>query len=98
MHACPRLFPLAGVLLTVALVAGCHEEGNIKVTSLKFQGNKAIAASRLQEALATKTSGRFPWSAKRYFDRTQFEADLKRLAAFYADRGYPHARVTKVNV
>ena len=28
------------------------------------------------------------------FDRARFDADLKRIQAFYADRGYPDARVT----
>jgi outer membrane protein assembly factor BamA len=34
-----------------------------------------------------------PWGTKRYFSREQFQADLKRIVAFYSDRGYPDARV-----
>ena len=35
---------------------------------------------------------------KAYFDRARFDADLKRIQAFYADRGYPDARVTGFDV
>jgi hypothetical protein len=35
---------------------------------------------------------------KRFFDRSQFETDLKRLSAFYSDRGYPHARISSFDV
>ena len=33
-----------------------------------------------------------------YFNRARFDADLKRIQAFYADRGYPDARVTGFDV
>ena len=39
-----------------------------------------------------------PWGKKDYFDRSRFDADLKRIQAFYADRGYPDARVTGFDV
>jgi len=74
--------------------AACKEEGTIKVHSLKFNGVKAVDAGRLKDALATKQSSKIPWGKKAYFDRSRFDADLKRIQAFYADRGYPDARVT----
>ena len=39
-----------------------------------------------------------PTSPERYFNREQFEADLKRIVAFYRDRGFPEARVTDLDV
>jgi len=39
-----------------------------------------------------------PWSKKNAFDRSRVGADLKRIEAFYADRGYPDARVSGFNV
>jgi outer membrane protein assembly complex protein YaeT len=87
------------VLFVLALVAAaCKEEGTIQVHSLSFSGVRAIDQSRLKSALATKESGFFPWSKKKYFDRTRFEADQKRIEAFYNDRGYPDARVTGFDV
>src|SRR3981081_1576428 len=43
---------------------------------------------------APKQSWSLPWGKKRYFNRSTFDADLKRIQAFYSDRGYPDARVT----
>jgi len=70
----------------------------MKVTSLEFHGVHAIDERRLKEVLATQDSGWLPWSRRAYFDQREFEADLKRVIAFYADRGYPNARVTSVNI
>src|SRR5436309_14374138 len=89
----------AFLVLALALVFGaCNEEGTIKVHSLKFQGVKAVDDSRLKTALATRESSKLPWGRKYYFDRTRFDADLKRVQAFYADRGFPDARVTGFDV
>ena len=89
-------------LLSLALVAGasaaCKDEGTIQVHSLKFRGVKAVDESRLKNALATKESSWIPWGKKHFFDRSRFDADLKRMKAFYADRGYPDARVTGFDV
>jgi len=90
---------LATVVLGVALVAaGCREEGEIKVSSLKFEGVESIDAGQLRNALVTKKGSRLPWGKKRYFDRRAFEADLQRIQAFYRDRGFPDARVTSFDV
>src|SRR6476646_8524367 len=86
-------------LATLAVVAvGCKEEGTIRVHKLEFKGVKAVDESRLKAALATKQSSWIPWGKKAYFDRSRFDADLKRIQAFYADRGYPDARVTGFDV
>jgi outer membrane protein insertion porin family/translocation and assembly module TamA len=76
----------------------CHDTGEVKVASLEFRGVHAVSGSKLKEVLATRASGWLPWSRKQYFDRSEFDADLKRITAFYADRGFPRARVTAVGV
>jgi outer membrane protein assembly complex protein YaeT len=38
------------------------------------------------------------WGRQEPFDRVRFEADLARIVAFSADRGYPDARVTGFDV
>src|SRR5207245_3749369 len=86
------------VLTCACAAAACKEEGTIKVHSLKFQGVKAIDESRLKTALATRESSKLPWGKKNYFDRSRFDADLKRIQAFYADRGFPDGRVTGFDV
>ena len=83
------------VLLVTLLGAGaCKEEGGVKVTSMKFNGLEAVQAGQLKSVLATGASSKIPWGEKRYFSREQFEADLKRIVAFYHDRGYPDARIS----
>ncbi len=86
------------LVVVAMLAAGCKEEGTITVRSLKFNGVRAVPESRLAEALATRQSSKLPWGRKSYFDRSRFDADLKRITAFYSDRGYPDARVTGFDV
>jgi outer membrane protein assembly complex protein YaeT len=74
--------------------AGCKEEsGGVKVSRLSFSGLKAVTPAQLKSVLATTSSSRLPWGERYYFSREQFEADLKRIVAFYRDRGYPDAKV-----
>src|SRR6478672_4820476 len=91
---------IRALLLCVVAVAGasCKEEGGIKVTSFTFKGTKAVTPGQLKSVLATSASSKIPWGQKHYFSRDQFEADLKRIVAFYRDRGYPDARVTSFDV
>src|SRR5688572_18929925 len=89
-----RCFATSVLLTTLLGVAGCREgEGGVKVASMTFNGVTAVKASQLKSVLATGASSKLPWGEKRYFSREQFEADLKRIAAFYHDRGYPDGRV-----
>ena len=74
--------------------SACKEEGGVKVSSFTFKGTKAVTPAQLKSVLATAASSKIPWGTKHYFSREQFEADLKRIVAFYKDRGYPDARVT----
>lgn len=83
---------LLGLLLVAS--GACREESGIKVSSFVFHGTKAVTPAQLKSVLATSASSKLPWGQKHYFSREQFEADLKRIVAFYKDRGYPDARVT----
>jgi outer membrane protein assembly complex protein YaeT len=97
----PRTFIcrwLAAVALAAAASSACHDEGDIRVESLKFEGNRAFKSSRLSEVVVTRATGRMPWARPRFFNRAVFEEDQDRLQAFYRDRGYPDARVTSVDV
>ena len=85
------------VALAVAVFAAgvaCKDDGTIKVHSLSFTGVKGVDEARLKDALATRQNSKIPWGKKSFFDRSRFDADLKRIQAFYADRGFPDARVT----
>ena len=86
------------VFLVAFSVAGCREEGDIQISSLTFTGVEQIDKGALAEALQTREGSWIPWGRKRYFDRRAFEADLKRIEAFYRDRGFPDARVRSFDV
>src|SRR5438309_5237157 len=91
----------AGFLLLAGLalaVGGCKEEGTVTVRSVTLKGVTAVDESQLRNALATRQSSRLPWGRKFLFDRSRLDADLQRIVAFYADRGYPDARVAGVDV
>jgi outer membrane protein assembly complex protein YaeT len=89
------------VVVACVSISGCRETGII-VASLAFSGNDAFTAAVLKAQLATRSPGflarLLPWSRTEPFDQKLFEADLRRLEAFYADRGYPDARVTRGDV
>jgi outer membrane protein assembly complex protein YaeT len=69
-------------------------ERRIKVTSFKIHGASSLGAGRITSVLGTRSSSWLPWGRKRYFDRTVFDADLRRIESYYQDRGYPDAKVT----
>jgi outer membrane protein assembly complex protein YaeT len=89
---------LFSVLLVAFLVVSCREEGDIQISSLDFNGVEQVDKGALANALQTKKGSWIPWGRKRYFDRSAFEADLKRIEAFYLDRGFPEARVRSFDV
>jgi outer membrane protein assembly complex protein YaeT len=83
----------APLLLVVLLVACKEDQAGVVVKDLSFTGNAAASTNQLKSVLATAESAKLPWGVKQYFSREEFEADLKRVVAFYRDRGYPDARV-----
>ena len=80
------------------VAGGCREEGQIRVKSVEFTGVEHIDEGQLKRALATRESSWLPWGQQHYFDRSRFDADLQRITAFYADHGFPDARVESVDV
>lgn len=86
------------ILFGFLLAASACRSAGIQVHSVRFIGVKQISASDLKNVLATRPSSRLPWGKKNYFDRAKFEADLRRIQAFYADRGFPDARVSSFDV
>jgi outer membrane protein assembly complex protein YaeT len=92
---------LFAALTAMAIAAmACKDDmaGVVRVRSIKFIGVHGVDESALKNALATRGSSKLPWGVKRYFNRSQFDDDLKRIQAFYADRGFPNAKVTAFDV
>lgn len=89
----------AAVLLCLLLATPARAQSpRIEVTKLSIEGVNAVKTGELKRALATGASSWLPWGKQRYFNRTQFEADLKRVRVFYADRGYPDAQVVSFDL
>lgn len=86
------------ILLLALAATACREIGDVEVSSIEFRGNSAVTSDELEEILATEESGFLPWSRKRFFDRDEFDRDVKRIQAYYADRGYPKASVAGVDL
>ncbi len=93
-----RTFLSVGLVLIALASGACQEEGSVLVHSLRFDGVTAVDEALLRSVLATRQGSKLPWGRKRTFTRARFDADLKRIQAFYADRGYPDARVTGFDV
>jgi outer membrane protein assembly complex protein YaeT len=93
-----RVAVLLGFLCLVVTAGACREEGATEVAGFTLEGVESIDQASLRAVLATQESAAWPWGRKRYFNREQFEADLKRIRAFYIDRGFPEARVTSTDV
>ena len=93
-----RLFAGVALVAVSLLASACKDVGTVRVRKLTFNGVKAVDVTKLKNALATRESSILPWGKKNYFDRSRFDADLKRIQAFYTDRGYPDARVTGFDV
>jgi outer membrane protein assembly complex protein YaeT len=89
---------LGCLLLVVSSTVACREDKPVRVASLTFDGVEAVPEAELRAALQTKAGSWIPFTKKPAFDTDEFERDLQRLRGFYAERGYPDARVTDVDV
>lgn len=78
--------------------AAPQTDDRVEVTRFTIDGVTSVDEGQLRNALATRASSWIPWSEKRYFNRQQFEADLRRVEIFYADRGFPDAKVANFDV
>jgi outer membrane protein assembly complex protein YaeT len=105
MPGAPRNF--AVLLVSLVTIAGCHKQFRLEtpvpaqrvvIDELAIEGVSAIDEADLSEALETRESSSLPWGEKTYFDRDVFNADLDRIVALYADRGYPNARVVESDI
>ena len=94
----PRYRQAIVFLVFGMLLSACRETGDVQVTSITFVGTNAVKTEELENVIATQESGFLPWSRKRFFDRAEFDQDVKRIQAYYADKGYPDAKVVNVDV
>jgi outer membrane protein assembly complex protein YaeT len=89
---------VAFVMLSALALAACRETGDVQVSSIKFEGMRAIQPDEVKAVIATRENGFLPWSRRHFFDREEFDRDVRRIEAYYADKGYPNAKVVGVDV
>ena len=91
-------FRIAAAILLVAAVRAHAQDApcRVEVAALDIEGPQAVPESELRALLETRRNPRLPWRDRAYFDRAVFDADLKRVEAFYTERGYPHARANGI--
>jgi outer membrane protein assembly complex protein YaeT len=92
-------------IVAILAVSACREDDLVTVQSIDFVGADSVDTERLKNALATRENTSIPLIGfavprrTRYvFNQQRFETDLRRIEAFYADRGFPDAKVTGVDV
>jgi outer membrane protein assembly complex protein YaeT len=94
----PHFRNISCAVLFAVTAAACRETGDVQVSSLSFRGTQAVQADELKAVIATQENAFLPWSRKHFFDREEFDRDVKRIEAYYADKGYPNAKVAGVDV
>ncbi len=79
-------------------LAAQDPDRRVLITSVEFTGVTAMDERALAAVLATRDSAWWPWGPRYYFSRADFQDDLERIDAYYADRGYPRAHVTAYDI
>ncbi len=70
----------------------------LKVVELRFRGVVHLDESQLRSVMRTRKSSSWPRGEEAYFERQEFEADLKRIEALYHAEGYLDAKVSSFDV
>lgn len=67
------------------------EGQRIRIKSVKFEGNRAIKSSDLNNAIKTKTRSWLLWPV--YYNEEKIEADVEKLRTLYYERGFLNHRI-----
>lgn len=65
-----------------------------EVREVRVEGVSALEEDEIREGLATRATGRWPWSETRRFDRLAASNDERRIETFYGLHGYHGANAT----
>jgi outer membrane protein assembly complex protein YaeT len=74
------------------------EAEQLEIDSVMLEGVESLDAGELKRVLATRASSWLPWREPRYFDPDDLEVDLRRIIAFYRDRGFPDVAIVAHDV
>jgi outer membrane protein insertion porin family len=91
----PRVSKLADDRVNLAFVV---KEGAVsKIDHIGFTGNRAFSESQLRDVITTSESGWFDiFKTAAFYDAERTETDRDLLRRYYANNGYPDARIGEV--
>lgn len=73
-------------------------EDGAEIDDLDIEGNDALAASTVKNAIYTTSSGWLPWGKEQTLNKTEFLDDLQRIHILYQRHGYFDARLDSYRV
>lgn len=85
-------------LLSDAGAQARDDPEQLEVASVSLEGVESVDGEAMKRVIATQASSWLPWADPRYFDPEAFEVDLRRIVAYYRDRGFPDATVVSHDV
>jgi translocation and assembly module TamA len=92
---------LCFALLLPLILFACASRQDVTgpvVKSIRFRGNSAVSSRDLARAIATQSTGWWPFAKKHAFDPVIWAEDLKRVVRVYESRGYYNATVVSEHV
>jgi outer membrane protein assembly complex protein YaeT len=72
--------------------------GRVRVSRVDFTGVSPSILSELRTTLSMRPSSRWPWGRKVDYSNARLAEDLRRIGAYYAEHGFPEARVETYDV
>lgn len=76
-----------------------QEGEKVKITEIKFAGNKSVAPRRLKGVMETKKWWMFSWlTGSGRFKDDQFEDDLDKLRDFYREQGFLDVEIAQEKI
>lgn len=74
-----------------------HEGKKIKIKEIRFVGNNAFTGKEIRKGAGMKTKEDRLFTSG-IFSRDVFDRDLKRIIAFYKEKGYVKAKIIKTDI
>jgi translocation and assembly module TamA len=91
----------AGRVVVGVMVLSCAAKQRTDapvVHSLKIEGNHRLSSRSIKQKILTTETSILPFTSKKYFDPTVWEADQRRVERLYEASGDYHAKVVRAEV
>jgi len=83
----------------VDIIFTIKENAKVVIRSIKFIGNKSIAADELRSVMGTQEGGYFSWiTSSGTYQEDAFERDLLLITSLYYDKGFINVKLSRPQV